>query len=82
VRRGAAFLLGLALTTLPALASACAVCGFGQGRNRDAFFWTMVLLSLLPLGMLGAGLMFLRHAARRRAAGVAVSADAPAPPPS
>jgi hypothetical protein len=74
--------LALALLTLPAVARACAVCGFGEGRSRGAFFWTMVLLSLLPLGMMGAGLMFLRQAARRRAGAAPISADAPARRPS
>ena len=51
---------------LPAACEACAVCGAGGDRNRLAFFWTTVFLSLLPLGMLAGGAVFLRRAMRRR----------------
>ncbi|MBI5836839.1 MAG: hypothetical protein HZB25_06320 [Candidatus Eisenbacteria bacterium] len=50
---------------LPGLARACAVCGAGAGPGQAAFFWTTVLLSLLPLAMLAAGLLYLRRAVRR-----------------
>ena len=58
--------LGAALcgVLLPAGAKACAVCGLGLGRNGSAFLWTTVLLSLLPLGMIVAGLLYLRHVGR------------------
>ena len=46
---------------LPAVARACAVCGGGTAQNRAAFFWTTVLLSLLPLGMMAGGFLFLRR---------------------
>ena len=46
----------------PAAAHACAVCGASAAdRNRAAFFGTTILLSLLPLGMIGGGLWWLRR---------------------
>jgi len=58
VKRLTGVLAGL---TLPRLCHACAVCGFGLGPNRSAFFWTTVLLSILPLGMLAAGIFYLKR---------------------
>jgi hypothetical protein len=55
--------LGLAL---PAAARACAACGADGGASRAAFFWTTVLLSLLPLGMFAAGIAILVRTARGR----------------
>ena len=63
MKRLAALAVGV---LLPAAARACAVCGAGDGRNRAAFFWTTILLSLLPLAMLTAGLLYLRRETRRR----------------
>lgn len=54
--------LGFVLLGLwPAAAHACAVCGGGVDRTRGAFFGTTILLSLLPLGMIGGGLWWLRR---------------------
>jgi hypothetical protein len=61
VLRGLAAALGPAL--LPAAANACAVCGADGGASRSAFFWTTVLLSLVPLALFAGGLWFLRRAA-------------------
>jgi hypothetical protein len=61
VRRPALVLLGL---LAPACARACAVCGLGLGSNGSSFFWTTVLLSLLPLGLIVAGLLYLRRVGR------------------
>jgi hypothetical protein len=61
---------GLAAATVaiasswPALAQACAVCGADGGSSRSAFFWTTVVLSLVPLGLFAGGLWYLRRAAR------------------
>ncbi len=41
---------------LPYWAEACAVCSDGEKQNAMAFFWTTVLLTLLPLGLM-AGLV-------------------------
>ena len=46
-----AFLLCAAL--VPDAASACSVCYVGAEESRKAFLLTTVLLSLLPLGMVG-----------------------------
>ena len=63
-RRAFAPLLAALLTSLPASASACAVCGVGNGRNKMAFFLTTIFLSLLPLGLIGAGLVYLARKGR------------------
>jgi hypothetical protein len=52
----------------PALAQACAVCGSANDRNRMAFFWTTVLLSLAPLGLIGGALLWIRRVAGDRLA--------------
>lgn len=62
---------------IPALANACAVCGFGPDPRRASFFWTMVLLSLLPLGILGGLIALFRRAF---AAGDFADPDAPRAP--
>jgi len=50
----------LLAAALPAVATACAVCGGGNPANRFAFFATTVVLSLLPLGMFVGGFLWLR----------------------
>jgi hypothetical protein len=40
----------------PAIGHACSVCYAANDRNRAAFFDTTLLLSFLPLGMLGGGI--------------------------
>jgi hypothetical protein len=57
-------LVTLALILLPAAAEACAVCGAAAERNRAAFLGTTIFLSLLPLGMIGGGLYWLRKRGR------------------
>jgi len=47
------------LIALPDLADACAVCGAAVDRNKSAFVGTTILLSLLPLAMIGAGLWWI-----------------------
>lgn len=59
--------LACALALLwPSAGHACAVCFSASDQNRGAFLMTTILLSLLPLGMIGGGLLWLRHQARRR----------------
>ena len=48
----------LLATLWPALSRACSVCYAANDRNRAAFFGTTLLLSLLPLGMIAAGLVW------------------------
>ena len=43
----------------PALCPACAVCYAANDRNRAAFFGTTLLLTLLPLGMIAAGALWV-----------------------
>lgn len=60
--------LAAACCLWPAAADACPVCFSGSDRSRLAFFGTTVLMSLLPLGLIGSGLWWLR---RRGGAGLA-----------
>ena len=61
--RLAAFALG---SLWPAVVIACPVCGGGgdSPRSQLAFFNTTILLSLLPLGMIGGGVLWLRRDGR------------------
>lgn len=61
---------------VPAVAEACASCGFGPDPRRSSFFWTMILLSLLPLGMAGGLVMLFK----RGLAGEFTDPDAPRAP--
>ena len=45
--------LTLAVLLLPESAAACSVCYGGAEESRKAFLFTTVLLSLLPIGMIG-----------------------------
>jgi len=45
----------------PVASHACAVCFSGSVRSRLAFFGTTVVMSLLPLGLIGSGLWWLRR---------------------
>ena len=62
--RWAARLTAFAVSGLWAgAAHACAVCVTANERNRLAFFFTTIFLTLLPLGLIVAGLYWLsRHA--------------------
>ena len=57
-------LAALLLVAMPGVARACAVCGAAAAaRSNSAFVGTTILLSLLPLAMVGAGLWWImRHA--------------------
>ncbi|MGH0032728.1 MAG: hypothetical protein ACQGVC_23290 [Myxococcota bacterium] len=60
-----ALLIGL---LLPTTAAACAVCIGGQTEEtRYAFLWTTGFLSVLPLGMIGGAVWWLRRRARELA---------------
>lgn len=45
--------VSLVLLAMPSIVQACAVCSDGEKQNAMAFFWTTVLLTALPLGLLG-----------------------------
>ena len=65
--------LVLAAVLVPALlwgleAHACPVCFSGTEENREAFFWTFVLLTTLPLATIGAFVFWLARRAAARSA--------------
>lgn len=53
-----------ALLLSPAPALACAACAAAVEKNRTAFLGTTLLLSLLPLGLIGAGLWWIARNSR------------------
>lgn len=61
--RGLALLFVLAC---PGLAQACAVCGGGNPANRLAFFLSTIALSLIPLALFAAGVLWLRSRLKDR----------------
>jgi hypothetical protein len=65
-------LSGLAVTAAalaaPASAHGCSVCSSATEQNRMAFLVTTIVLSLLPLAMLGFGIWWLRRQALLAAA--------------
>ncbi|HEY6196251.1 MAG TPA: hypothetical protein VI504_14540, partial [Candidatus Eisenbacteria bacterium] len=70
----------------PAAARACAACAAGANpASRLAFFLSTTALSLLPLGLFGAGFLWFRARIRERFAdeftereGVTPAVDSPA----
>lgn len=54
------------LAALPEAVFACPVCFDSSDENRMAFLATTAFLSLLPLGMVGSGGLWLRKRARER----------------
>ncbi len=48
---------------------ACAVCGAGQGNDQSAYLEMSIVLSLLPLALIGGVAWWVRSLARARAAG-------------
>ena len=57
----AALALGV---VLPTLAEACPMCFVGSERARIAIFRMTIVMSLLPLGMIGTGVVWLRRGGR------------------
>lgn len=49
------------LLAVPKAALACPVCWNPREDSRLAFFWTAVLMSLLPLGLTGGLIFWLRR---------------------
>lgn len=59
----------LALGLLAASGSealACAVCGFGEDKSSQTFLYSTMVLSLVPLGLIGGILYWLYRSTRRR----------------
>ena len=54
----------LAIAVLPDAAAACSVCYAGAEESRKAFLFTTVLLSVLPLAMIGALAWWVWRSAR------------------
>jgi hypothetical protein len=74
---GSAALLLCAALALPDPAAACSVCTGGDSDQvRYAFVWTTVFLSVVPLGMIGGLIWFIRRRARELAERRAPPADA------
>jgi hypothetical protein len=48
----------------PAIGHACSVCYAANDRNRIAFFNTTLLLTVLPLGMIAAGVWWVMKRGR------------------
>ena len=68
MRRWLPVLVLLAVSAVPNLATACAVCGAGvdDDQSRIAYLFTSALLSVLPLALLGGFLLWLRAKHRRQ----------------
>lgn len=66
MRRHAARLALLLPVILPGVARACAVCGGGNPANRLAFFLSTIALSLIPLALFAAGVLWLRSRLKDR----------------
>lgn len=64
----AALAAGLA-ALVPGAAHACAVCNTPGGGSASAFFWMTIFLSLLPLSVIAAGVIWLARNAREYLAG-------------
>jgi len=65
MKTACALLIGTALVLAPRLASACAVCFTGRSdETRVAFLATTVLLTALPLLMIGSLIWWLIRRAR------------------
>jgi hypothetical protein len=66
-------LLALALVALallwPAAASACPVCFVAREASRLAFMWTALLMTFLPLAMLGGIVYWLWRTSQRDSRG-------------
>ena len=55
----------LPMLAVPAAAQACAACG-AIDRNRAIFLFTTIMLSLLPLALVGLGLLWLARRSKER----------------
>ena len=63
IRIAAAVALGLVVIA-PSLSQACPMCFVGSERARIAIFRMTIVMSLLPLGMIGTGIVWLRRGGR------------------
>jgi len=69
------------IVACPTLAHACASCTGGDGpRAQAAFFGATVFMTLLPLGLIGAGILWLKRGGREWLAREFEDRDAWTPP--
>lgn len=61
LRGAVAALAAAAVATVPDAARACSVCGAGNDRSNLAFLISTIFLSLLPLALIGGGVVWLRR---------------------
>ncbi len=76
-----AWLVAILVTAVPAVARACPVCFDANEQNRAAFIVTTILLSTLPLAMVGVIVLWIRDSARGPEAGERSTSGAPASDP-
>jgi hypothetical protein len=67
----------LILVGLPDVVYACAVCGAAVDRSKSLFLGTTILLSLLPLALIGAGLWWIARNAGGHLAGEVADVELP-----
>jgi hypothetical protein len=60
------FILGFVVAFLPAVASACAVCIGGNEANREAFIFTTILLTIIPLIVIGCSVRWIQKRCAER----------------
>jgi hypothetical protein len=65
----AALALAVLLWLAPAVAGACAVCGFGEDRSREAYLTTTLFMTLLPLAAVGGFAWWLWRRSKRQPGG-------------
>ncbi|HWO88194.1 MAG TPA: hypothetical protein VNL98_03470 [Gemmatimonadales bacterium] len=80
MRRRVALLVSGALVLGPQVALACPMCFDPRAENRIAFAATAAVMTLLPLGMVGGLLLWLRRRARALN-GEAANRNPDSPPP-
>lgn len=78
MKRGLAAFAALAALWTPSQVLACAACAANADRNRTTFLASTIVLSLLPLAMIGGGLWWIARQARGRLAGEFVDRETPA----
>lgn len=64
LRRSLEWALVSVILLTPAWAQACSVCFSAREGTRSAFLITTIALSLLPLGLIGGVIFWLRRKAR------------------
>lgn len=75
----AALALLALLLLAPEASQACAVCFSGRDETRVAFLVTTILMTLLPLAMIGALVLWLRQRVRAAAQAAAEASVEPRP---